>query len=122
MCMDIVMVLTKVFRHSHRKHTTNLKQDIQHPDTTEHTRSKHRNRAPLFKVYLLLLYCVCFLCIWLCLFLCGCVICFVCLFVVMFCCWCFCVSILFLAIVRGFKGIVIYVNGHSDGANQGISG
>ena len=48
--MDIMMELTQVYRDSHREHTTNTKQDNQHPETTDHTRSKQRNIAPVFVV------------------------------------------------------------------------
>ena len=116
MCMDIVMVLTKVFRHSHRKHTTNIKQDIQHPETTEHTRTKQRNRACCFYVVVVVL---CLFFLFRLSFVCDCVC--LCLFVVVFC-WCFCVYILFFPIRRGFKGVIIDVHGPNDGANQGISG
>ena len=96
MCMDLMMVLTKVYRDSHRKHTANTKQDIQYPDTTDHTRSKRRSRAPL--CYMLRVCCfvvfVYLLCVGFCSVhvLCDCVF-VVCFFVVVFC-WCFCVSIL----------------------------
>ena len=102
------MVLTKVYRDNHGEHTTNTKQDNQHPDTTDDTRSKPRNKAPLVLVIVFFV-CLCVVC--LCLFV------FVCCFVALFC-----VSKLCFAIIRGFKGVVVDVHGHNDGANPSVSG
>ena len=114
MCMDILMVLTKVYRDRHGKLTTNTQQYIQHPDTTDNTRSKLRTIAPSLFFHPFFVF-VCLLCVCFCVFVC------LCLFVVVFN-WCFLCIKTILCKQRSFTRVIIDVHGHSDGANQGISG